>query len=227
MVADNFSRMARRSFMAGAGTTALVALAGCQSLPAFSLTEAIRRLLMLASMNALNRLMAPGGFWDNQLARLALPEMFGNRGGVAQAILTSAPVKLRLQRELNHVAESGARRAAPMIADTVRMIGIDNAEALVRGGPGAATAFLRSAMNGNLIEAMVPALGDGLRIASDPIVGQAIAALTGVDVTGVARSLSREADDAIWAEMGREEASIRANPQATNDPVLMGVFWVR
>jgi hypothetical protein len=71
---------------------------------------------------------------------------------------------------------------------------------------------------------MVPALSDGLRIANDPIVGQALAALTGVDVTGVARSLSAKADDAIWGEIGREEAAIRANPESTNDAVLIAAL---
>ena len=79
-------------------------------------------------------------------------------------------------------------------------------------------------MAGSLIEAMVPALGDGLRLANDPIVGQALAALTGVDVTGVARSLAVKADDAIWGEIGREEAAIRANPESTNDAVLIAAL---
>jgi hypothetical protein len=73
---------------------------------------------------------------------------------------------------------------------------------------------------------MVPALGDGLRLASDPIVGQALAGLTGVDLTGVARSLSLKADDAIWGEIGREEAAIRANPESTNDALLIAALKV-
>lgn len=226
MAADDFSRMARRSFMGGASIGAVAVLAGCASLPAFSLTEAIRRLLSVASYNAITRLMAPGGFWDNQLARLALPDMLGSRGGVVQSILASDLFKTRLRRELNHIAERGARRAAPDIADAVRLIGISNAKALIEGGPSAATAFLRSAMSGRLIETMLPELGDGLRVANDPIVGQLLATLTGVDISGVARTLSVEADDAIWGEIGREEAFIRANPQSTNDPLLIGVFGV-
>ncbi len=227
MVADDFSRMARRSFMGGATIGAVAALAGCASLPPFSLTEAIRRLLSVASYNAINRLMAPGGFWDNQLAQLALPDLLGSRGGVAQSILSSDLFRTRLRRELNHIAERGARRAAPDIADAVRFIGISNARALIDGGPSAATAFLRSAMNGRLVETMLPELGDGLRVANDPIVGQLLSALTGVDISGVARSLSIEADNAIWGEIGREEAFIRANPRSTNDPMLIGVFGVR
>ena len=34
----------------------------------------------------------------------------------------------------------------------------------------------------------------------------------------------REVADAIWGEIAREEAAIRANPQSTRDPMLIGVF---
>lgn len=143
-----------------------------------------------------------------------------------QNILTSAVFKTRLQREFNRIAERGARRAAPLVADAVRTIGINNAVELIRGGPTAATGFLRNAMAGSLIDAMVPELGEGLRLANDPAVGQAIAALTGIDVTGVARSLSVRAEEAIWGEIGRQEADIRAHPESTNDAVLIGALKV-
>lgn len=224
MVAPHLSIAARRSVLAGLAAGSLLSLPGCSSLGDLSLVDAIRRLLTRSTRAALARLVAPGGFYDNELARLDLPEVFGSRGNVLQSILTSAVFKTRLQRSLNRVAERGARRAAPIIADAVRTIGIDNAVALLRGGPTAATGYLRGAMAGSLIEAMVPELGDGLRLADDPVVGQAIAALTGIDVTGVARSLSGRVDEAIWGEIGREEAAIRANPEATNDAVLIAAL---
>ncbi len=220
----DISGIARRGFLAGASAAGLLAAAGCASLPALSLTEAVRRLLDRSARNAFARLMAPGGFWDDQLARLDLPEAFGRRGTLLQSILTSTVFRSRLQRELNHLAEDGARRAAPLVADAVRTIGIANARALISGGPMAATAFLRDAMAGSLIEAMVPALGEGLRVTGDPIVGQALAALTGVDVAGAVRSLSVQADQVIWGEIGREESAIRADPASTRDPVLIAAF---
>ena len=226
MVAYELNTVGRRTFLAGAAATGVLALSACDSLPALSLTEAMRRLLTRASQAAFARLTAPGGFYDNELARLDLADVFGSRGGVLQSILTSAVFKTRLQREFNHIAERGARRAAPLVADAVRTIGINNAVDLIRGGPTAATGFLRGAMAGSLIDAMVPELGQGLRLASDPVVGQAIAALTGVDVTGVARSLSVRAEEAIWGEIGRQEADIRAHPESTNDAVLIGALKV-
>ena len=45
-----------------------------------------------------------------------------------------------------------------------------------------------------------------------------------VDLGGMATTFSREVDDAIWTEIGREEAAIRADPAATRDPVLIGAF---
>jgi len=214
----------RRVVLAGLAASSALALPGCASIERINLVDAIRRLLMRSSRNALARLMAPGGFYDDELARLELPEVFGSRGGVLQSILTSPLFKSRLQRSLNRIAERGARRAAPILADTVRIIGIDNAAALVRGGPTAATGYLRGAMAGRLIDAMLPELGEGLRVADDPIVGQAIAALTGIDLSGVARSLAVRVDDAIWGEIGREEAAIRAHPEVTNDPVLIAAL---
>lgn len=214
----------RRVMLAGLAASSALALPGCASIERINLVDAIRRLLMRSSRNALARLMAPGGFYDDELARLELPEVFGRRGGVLQSILTSPLFKSRLQRSLNRIAERGARRAAPIIADTVRIIGIDNAVALVRDGPTAATGYLRGAMAGRLIDAMLPELGEGLRVADDPIVGQAISALTGIDLGEVARSLAVRVDDAIWGEIGREEAAIRAHPEATNDPVLIAAL---
>jgi len=214
----------RRVVLAGLAASSALALPGCASIERINLVDAIRRLLMRSSRNALARLMAPGGFYEDELARLELPEVFGSRGGVLQSILTSPLFKSRLQRSLNRIAERGARRAAPILADTVRIIGIDNAVALVRGGPTAATGYLRGAMAGRLIDAMLPELGEGLRVADDPIVGQAIAALTGIDLSGVARSLAVQVDDAIWGEIGREEAAIRAHPEVTNDPVLIAAL---
>lgn len=227
MIVEQRAFTSRRTLLVGLAATSALTVSGCSSLPPFSLTEAIRRLLLISSRNALARLTAPGGFWDNQLARLELPSVFGERrGNVLERILTGPAFRSRLQRELNYVAEDGARRAAPIVADAVRVIGVRNAIDLVRGGPSAATAFLRGEMGTRLVDEMFPALADGLRVARDPIVGEALAALTGVDLPGVARQLSVEVDNAIWGEIGREEAAIRANPESTNDPMLISVFKV-
>ncbi len=215
----------RRRFLAGAGASGvLLALPACESLGGFSLVDAVRRLLYLSSERAFARLLAPDGYWDEAVAEIGLENMLGTRGGVVASILTSSLFKNRLEDAFADIAIEGAERAAPIVTDAVRVIGIDNALALINGGPTAATQFLRGSMGTTLVEAMVPELGQAMRVASEPLVAELLGGLTGIDVRGVAENASRTIDNAIWSEIGIEEAAIRANPRATNDPLLIGVL---
>ena len=215
----------RRAFIAGAlAATAALTLPGCATTGAFSYLEAIRRLLLLSSENAFARMTAPGGFWDQQVAQIGLGQMFGSRGSVLANVLTSTLFKSRLEGIAAGIAVDASYRAAPIVADAVRTIGWANAVDLISGGPTAASYYLRQEMGTALIDAMVPGVGEALRVAQDPLVGQLIAGLTGVDLGGVATGFATKVDDAIWRELGREEAAIRADPAATRDPVLIGAF---
>ena len=194
----------RRAFIAGSlATAAALALPGCATTGGFSFTEAIRRLLVLSSERAFVRLTAPGGFWDQQVAQIGLGRFFGSRGGVLTNILTSALFKNRLEGVVADVAVDASYRAAPVVADAVRTIGYANAIDLIRGGPSAASSYLRQEMGLRLVEVMVPEVGQALRVAQDPLIGQLIAGLTGIDLGGVATTFANEVDNAIWTEIGR------------------------
>ncbi len=219
------SPLRRRAFIGGSVmTSAALLLTGCQSLPGFSLNEAVRRLLTISSQNAFAQLLQPGGFYDNELDRIPLPAQFGSGGSIIGAVLRSPAFRDQLQRQLNIAAAQGAERAAPLVTDAIRGASFADATAIVRGGPRAATDYLRGNLGNALITAMVPEIGGALRLAQNDIVAQAIRAVSGVDVQGIATSVGRAANDVIWNAIGREEADIRANPRATNDPLLIGVF---
>lgn len=218
----------RRTFLAALGISAggLMLPACTTGFRGFSFTDAVARLLYLSTGRAFRRMTAPGGFWDQQVATLGFEQFLGVRGGVLNRILTSALFKDRLAGALAPIAFDAAQRAAPVVADTVRTIGFANAIDLIRGGPRAASSFLRQEMGTALIDAMQPGVGQGLRIANDPLVGEALAALTGVDIPRVARNFSARVDDVIWNEIGSEEEAIRADPRATRDPLIIGAFGV-
>lgn len=216
----------RRNLLLGSGAFAVTLLPGCASLPGFSLTDAIRRLLTLSSQNAFAMLLQPGGFYDSQIARIALPDRLGgNRSsGFLSLVLQSSTFRDRLQRQLNRAAEKGAERAAPLVADAVRNVSIADAAAIIRGGPHAASYFLRGEMGTALIGAMLPGISEGLRLFDDQVISTAVQSVTGFDIGALASDITQKTDNAIWAAIGSEEAAIRANPQATNDPLLIGVF---
>ncbi|MCL6249517.1 DUF4197 domain-containing protein [Altererythrobacter sp. KTW20L] len=204
---------------------AVLALPGCATTGGgYSLVDAIRQLLFLSSSRAFARLTSDGGYWDSNVAQLDLEGFLGTRGNVLSQILTSNLFKDRLARAFVPIAEEASWRAAPLVTDAVRVIGFQNALALVRGGPTAATGFLRGEMGDALVQAMVPEVGQALRVAQEPLVGHVLSALTGVDVAGVANSFSTRVNDVIWTEIGAEEAAIRANPRSTNDPLLIAVL---
>jgi hypothetical protein len=214
----------RRQMLLSGAALAIITLPACQSMPGFSLTEAIRRLLTLASQNAFAQLLQPDGFWNNSVARIALPERLGGGGTILSAVLQSRTFRDRLQRQLNRAAEQGAERAAPIVADAIRTISFEDAAAIVRGGPRAATDFLRARMTDDLIAAMLPGIGEGLRLFDDQVINQAVRSVTGFDIAALTQELTLKADNAIWAAIGNEEAAIRADPRRTNDPLLIGVF---
>lgn len=214
----------RRAVLGGMLGAGALALPGCSTMGGFSLVDAIRQLLFLSSSRAFARLTADGGYWDEGIGLLGLNDMLGSRGNVLASILTSTLLKSRLDNAFIDIAEDASDRAAPVVADAVRVIGIQNAVALVQGGPTAATGFLRGQMGNALVETMVPEVGQAMRIAQEPLIGQILSELTGVDVARVTTDFSAKVNDVIWQEIGVEEAAIRADPMSTNDPLLIGVF---
>lgn len=216
----------RRAFLAGSVLAAgILALPGCASYGGgISLTEAIRRLLLLSSERAFTRLTARDGFWDQSVASLGLGEMLGTRGDVLGRILTSALFKQRLEGAVADIAVDASYRVAPLVTDAVRTVGYANAVDLIRGGPTAASSYLKQEVGFRLVEALVPEVTDALRVAEDPLMGQLLSAATGVDVSGVANRFSGRIGDVIWDEIGREEAAIRADPRSSGDPALAAIL---
>jgi hypothetical protein len=215
----------RRTIIGGAALLPLLALPGCATgVGGFSLAEAIERLLSLSAQRAFATLLQPGGFYDSQVARVALPERFARGGSILTQLLATQAVRGRLERTLNSVAERGAERAAPIVTQAISTITVADALSIVRGGPSAATALLEGQIGGGLVNAMFPAVGDALRIANDDALARALRAATGYDIAGLARDVADGANRGIWRAIGAEEAAIRANPQATGDPLLIGVF---
>ena len=215
----------RRGLLGGiAASGAVLALPACNSMGGFGLVDAVQHLLYLSSERAFARMLQPDGFWDQQVASLGLGNVLGARGDMLGRILTSSLFKSRLDNAFGDIAFRGAERAAPVVTEAVRVIGLQNAADLVRGGPTAATAFLRGNVGTRLIDAMVPELGTAMRVAGDPLVGQALAALTGVDTAQIATRFADSIDEVIWREIGNEEAAIRADPAGTRDPAIIAIF---
>jgi hypothetical protein len=218
----------RRSFLAAGLALPLLALPGCATrlgdIP--GLDQAIRRLLTLSSQRAFARLLTREGFFSDEVARVNLPSQLGG-SGFTQALavlLGTRAVQDRLLRVVNEAAYQGANAAAPVVYASIRDMSISDAVSILRGGPMAATNYLQRNMGESIFEAMFPGVGSFLQAADNGLVQRALRIATGIDFTGLQADVTRKAAMGIYRAIGREEAAIRANPQATGDPVLTGVF---
>lgn len=218
--------VSRRSLLCSAACLPILALSGCADTGRFSLVDAIRRLLSLSAQRAFASLMRENGFYDDQLARISLPDALGGSRGtdVLTAVLASALFRSRLTRQVNRAAEKGAELAAPVVADAVLNMGIPDAAAIIRGGGTSATDLLRAAMGEKLLATMLPGIDRGLRLFDNAVVVEALRAATNIDFAGLRDDVTAKASDAVYRAIGREEMAIRADPASTNDPILIGVF---
>ncbi len=217
----------RRALLATAALTPLLMLPGCAGTGrGFSLVEAIRRLLSLSAQRAFAGLLQENGFFDSQIARIGLPDQLGGTTatGILSIILRSDAFRNRLTRQVNRAAERGAALAAPLVTDAIGNLSVSDALAVVRGGPTAATDLLSAALGPRLIEAMVPGIGEGLNLFDSGVVQEVLRQSVGIDFASLRDDVTRKASAGIYRAMGREETAIRADPQATGDPLLIGVF---
>ncbi|QTD55605.1 DUF4197 domain-containing protein [Parasphingorhabdus cellanae] len=216
----------RRKFLAAGAAATMLALPGCASLPAFSLTDAIRRLLTQSSQNAFAELMQPNGFFDSQVARISVPERLGGTRvtNIATAVLRSKPIQKRLLKQVNRAAETGADLAAPIIAETIRNMSISDAAAIIKGGDRAATTLLQNQMGTSLATRILPGVSKGLNLFDNEIINLVLSQVSDINFADISEDVTAKVSDAIYLAIGAEEAKIRANPQATNDPVLIGIF---
>ncbi|WP_315759909.1 DUF4197 domain-containing protein [Sphingomonas sp. Y38-1Y] len=216
-----------RRRLLGLIAVAPVAVVAACSTPIGTLSpeEGVRRLLTLSSQAAFARLIQPGGFYDDQLTRLTVPDAANGRGGaVLAAVLRTDAVQRRIAIAVNDVAVDAADRATPLVMDAISRMTFSDALAILRGGGSPATDLLRRETGGALVDAMFPEISAGLRGDAFEILTAALGARSGFDLGGIATSLSRQASDSIFRAIGREEAAFRADPRRTRDPLLIALL---
>ncbi|MGZ8285973.1 MAG: DUF4197 domain-containing protein [Allosphingosinicella sp.] len=190
------------------------------------LEPAIRRLLTLSSQRAFARLLSDEGFFRDDIARIQPPPQLGGRAvtaALAVALGTRA-VQDRLLRVVNEAAEEGARRAAPIVYDSIRDMTVTDALSIARGGPTAATDYLARSMGERIFDAIFPGVGQALREAENGVIQRVLELATGINFPGLQADVTRKTAAALYRAIGREEAAIRADPNAAGDPALAGLF---
>ena len=137
-----------------------------------------------------------------------------------------------LSAALSAAAAKIAPQAATLMRDVFKNVKIDDAKAVLAGGPGAGTAFLRKSMEAPLREKLLPLVKEatassGVAAKAKELLAAAgpFAAMGGskaaADIDGY---LCDQVIGTSFQFLGKEEAAMRANPFLLKNPLAQKVF---
>jgi Protein of unknown function (DUF4197) len=213
----------RRLFLAGLGATAL-------TLPMASGAQAsglLSDILGKASDSALDKLAAPGAFYNDQDIRIGLP-FIGGRSGLLGS-LGSIGLFDGLIRRLNDAASAAAGVAKPVFRESIDKLSLSDLPGIVKESDGATRHLRESAgdtLHGKLRPLVDNALGKAGAYRKYDKLAAKTSLLSGAGITHdvLGKSVTEQALKGIFKYIGNEEAQLRANPLEKAGGLLKGLL---
>lgn len=183
------------------------------------LSRTVRDLLGESAVAALNSLGRRGGFLDNPKVRVPLPGVLEDAKSLVVGMGLSTQAD-GIERSFNRVAEAVAASALPIVQDSIAMLTIDDARALMVGAPDAASRYLRRVQGASIAEQLLPITREKL-VARDEtrllpeLVDLVAGRLPGANELrdlDLAVHITRYVIEGLFHRMGEEEKIIREGP---------------
>ncbi len=229
--------MKRRQFTAALPALgAAGALTGLAALTpsAWALSEheaatGVRTALERGALAAVSLLGRNDGFLANPLVRIPLPGALAD----AERMLRSVGQGRRLDElitAMNRAAEAAVPEAKTLFVGAVKSLSIEDALAIVRGGPTSVTEFFAGKTREPLGERFLPIVTratERVQLAQRyNELGERLGRLGLVkgEQTSVQQHVTHKALDGLFLTIGEEERRMRANPAATGSAILRRVF---
>ncbi len=217
------------------GLNSCEVLSGLPNTMGTSITEneaaqAIREALDQGVGRGIGLLNKTDGFFGNQLYKLLLPpEARKIENTLRQLGFTSLVDKAILQ--INRSAEDAVGYARPIFLDAIRQMTIADAINIIKGPRDAATQYFRQKTTDKLIAAFLPVIKGSLdKFSATKYYGDVINTYNAFPTTinklnpDLPSYVVGKAVDALFDQVGQEEANIRANPVARTTEILKKVF---
>jgi hypothetical protein len=192
---------------------------------------ALRQALETGAANAVSRLGQDNGFLGNEKVRIPLPD------GLAKVARGLKAVGLGKQSDelvttMNRAAEQAVPEAKNLLLNTVRLLTIEDAKAILTGPPDAATQFFRSKTQDELTRRFLPIVSRATkrlkladhynRLANR---GVAFGLVRGEDAN-LDEYVARKALDGLYLTVAEEEQAIREKPLESSKKLVRKVFGV-
>jgi hypothetical protein len=171
----------------------------------------------------------PGGFENNPLIKITMPEKLRTVEKGLRAIGMGAKVD-EFEHSMNAAAEAAAPAAKSIFMDALKAMSFEDAKQIVMGGNTAGTDYFKRTTSSQVSEAFRPIIEremakTGVTEKFTEMMGSApqmpFGKTPSVDINGY---VLEKSVDGMFTMMGQEEAKIRTNPSAQVTPLLKSVF---
>lgn len=192
----------------------------------------LKEALNVGIKNSVNLTSVTDGFLKNEAIRLAFPPDAMKARQKAIDLGMTAQVE-KFETTLNRAAEEATKEALPIFLDAITNMTVQDGFAILNGGNGAATKFLKDQTTAKLTTAFSPKVADAISRVKlteywSPIMNKYNAAMT---LTGGEKInpdlnayVTQKAIEGLFKMVEQEENKIRKDPAARVTEILAKVF---
>lgn len=170
-----------------------------------------------------------GGFFKNELIRIALPEEFTKVEGTMRKLGLGAEVD-KVLLAINRGAENAAKEAKPIFINSIKQLTIQDAFAILKGQPDAATQFLRRTTTNQLTTLFQPKVQESLnQVGATRYYTDLVKAYNAIPSTkklnpDLNAYVTEKALEGLFKLIAEEEKNIRENPLERTTVLMRRVF---
>lgn len=170
-----------------------------------------------------------GGFYKNELIRIALPEEFRKVEGTMRKLGLGAEVD-RVLLAINRGAENAAKEAKPIFINAIKQLTIQDAFSILKGEEDAATQFLRRTTSDQLTALFKPRVQESLnQVGATRYYTDLVKAYNAIPSTkklnpDLNAYVTEQALNGLFKLIAAEEKNIRENPLERTTVLMRRVF---
>lgn len=192
--------------------------------------QGIRQALSQGITTAILNLNKQNGFFGSEAYKLFIPEDAQKIASTLRDLGLGAQVDKAIL-QINRAAEDAVGFAKPVFVDAIKEMSITDALNIVKGGSNSATLYFKGKTRDKLIASFTPSVKQSLdKLEATRYYGNMVNTYNNFpttfkklnpDLTGY---VVEKATDALFDQIAKEEANIRANPLARSTEILKKVF---
>jgi hypothetical protein len=193
------------------------------------ISKGLKEALTMGAKNASSKLASFDGFNKNSLIRIPFPPEVSQVADKLRNLGMGSKVE-EFELTLNRAAEQASKDAAPIFANAISQMTINDAKNILTGPSNAATSYLQDKTSDELFSAFSPtirqALGNTLATSKWTEITTLYNRLPLVSPieTDLTRYTTNRALTGLFSTMAREEKNIRENPALRTTEMLQKVF---